>query len=153
MDLTDWGHPTRSTQLSVESVIITLTHTVCGILHAQGYRRLFAGHMRNDNADWHVAISSRVQVEGVSVPRNGLSFPGVELDRATPGQVAISAGNHGFSGSRLWNLDINTDPSELVMIVLSAFLEKSGYSGLDACLTDRQIRQSSTTQSLGRKVN
>lgn len=138
MDDTGWEDPPASTCLDFSSVVGTLAHTVTALLDDRGYPGLFANRMQTDNVDWHVDISSSVFIDGVNVPRVGLTFAGREPDQGTVGQVAISAGVVGFGGDDLRNVPVSKDAHEVIMIVLKAFIEKSGYSGLTECLADVQ---------------
>lgn len=138
MDETGRDDPPASTCLDFSSVVGTLAHTVTALLDDRGFVGLFADRMQTDNVDWHVGISSSVFIDGVNVPRVGLTFAGREPDQGTAGQVAISAGAAGFGGDNLRNVPVSKDAHDVIMIVLKSFIEKSGYSGLTECLADVQ---------------
>jgi hypothetical protein len=133
-DLMGDAHEMRAI-LDVSSVVGAMVPAVVSIVDG-GFEALFPGALRTDRFDWHFDVSSHVTVGGNMVPRIGLSFRGREPNEGTTGQYAMSADSLGFGGRDLQNISTRTEPAELVMTALAAFVQKSGYSGLSDCLID-----------------
>ena len=79
MDTTGWDDPPSSTYLELSSVLGTPAHTVTALLDDRGFPGIVSDRMRTENVDWHVDISSSVFINGVYVPRVGLTFAGSDV--------------------------------------------------------------------------
>ena len=121
------------------TVIARYISTLAASVNAGGLRPIYAqSRFSRRRIDWRVSVSPSISASDGVGGSSSLMWSALHFDGPRPTRRAVRQNppitQVGYGFSRLTNVSQSTPPPEVVRAVIKAFLEESGYVGLENCL-------------------
>ena len=122
-------------RLDLDDLIRVVAPFVAMISDA-GLTSIYGARLVNSRVDWRFSVSPSMSGTTGTVTWRGIKFSGRPPREETLDQAPPRAGELGFGGEALRNIDITSAPADVMMRAIESLIERDGYLGLDDCMID-----------------